>query len=45
MFGSYCINERKDREPRLSLAFSRGRELNFYSCAIRYIERGLDEEV
>lgn len=44
MFGSYCINERKDREPRLGLAFSRGRELNFYSCAIRYIERGLDEE-
>ena len=44
MFGSYCINERKDREPRLSLKFSRSRELNFYSCAIRYIERSLDEE-
>jgi len=44
MFGSYCINERKDREPRLSLKFSRKRELNFYSCAIRYIERSLDEE-
>jgi endonuclease VIII len=44
MFGSYCINERKNRPARLSLAFSRGRELNFYSCAVRYIERSLDEE-
>jgi endonuclease VIII len=44
MFGSYCINSRKDRAPRLSLAFARGRELNFYSCAVRYIDRSLDEE-
>jgi endonuclease-8 len=28
MFGSYCINERKDRPARLSLGFSRRRELN-----------------
>src|SRR5262249_50113324 len=44
MFGSYCIDERKDKEPRLSLGFDRGRELNFYTCAVRYIERDLDEE-
>ena len=44
MFGRYCINERKDSEPRLSLAFSRGRELNFYTCAVRYIEGSLDDE-
>ena len=44
MFGSYCINERKDRPVRLSLAFTRGRELNFYTCAVRYIEGELDEE-
>lgn len=44
MFGSYCIDERKDKEPRLSLVFPRGRELNFYTCAVRYIERDLDEE-
>jgi endonuclease VIII len=44
MFGSYCINSRKDKPPRLSLAFSRGRELNFYTCAVRYIEGSLDEE-
>jgi endonuclease-8 len=44
MFGRYCINERKEQEPRLSLAFSRGRELNFYTCAVRYIEGDLDDE-
>src|SRR5690242_2597673 len=38
MFGSYCINSRKDRPERLRLAFARGKELNFYSCAVRYIE-------
>jgi endonuclease-8 len=44
MFGSYCIDSRKDRPPRLALSFARGRELNFYSCAVRYIEGDLDEE-
>jgi endonuclease VIII len=44
MFGSYCIDSRKDRPERLGLAFSRGRELNFYSCAVRYVEGSLDEE-
>jgi endonuclease-8 len=43
MFGSYCINSRKDRNARLSLRFSRGRELNFYACAIRYIEGSLED--
>jgi endonuclease-8 len=38
MFGSYCIDSRKDRPERLRLAFARGKELNFYSCAVRYIE-------
>jgi endonuclease VIII len=44
MFGSYCINERKDRPPRLSLVFARRREINFYTCAVRYVEGSLDEE-
>ncbi len=44
MFGSYCVNSRKDRPVRLGLAFARGRELNFYSCAVRYIEGSLDEQ-
>jgi endonuclease VIII len=44
MFGSYCINERKDKPVRLGLGFARGKELNFYSCAVRYIEGSLDDE-
>ena len=44
MFGSYCIDARKDQPARLSLAFSGGRELNFYTCSVRYIEGSLDEE-
>lgn len=42
MFGSYRINERRDKPPRLSLTFDNG-ELNFYSCALRYVEGDLDE--
>jgi endonuclease-8 len=41
MFGSYTIDERKDREPRLRLEFAKG-EVNFYSCAIKEIEGDLD---
>jgi endonuclease-8 len=44
MFGSYCINTRKDKPIRLGLGFSRGRELNFYSCAVRYIEGDLNAQ-
>jgi endonuclease-8 len=43
MFGSYRINERKDAPPRLSLQFARGKEMNFYSCAIKYIEGKLED--
>jgi len=42
MFGSYSINERKDRAPRLSLGFSAG-ELNFYTCSVQEIDQPLDE--
>jgi endonuclease-8 len=44
MFGRWCIDERKDIPPRLRLAFARKRELNFYNCAVRYIEGDLDDE-
>ena len=37
LFGSYLIDDRKQTAPRLSLRF-KGRELNFYSCSVRYIE-------
>jgi endonuclease-8 len=43
MFGTYCINERKDRPARLSLQFDRGSELNFYTCSLQYVEGPLDE--
>jgi len=42
LFGSYRVNERKDRPARLSLSFAKG-ELNFYSCSVRYIEGELDD--
>jgi endonuclease-8 len=42
MFGSYAINERKDREPRLSLRFKNG-ELNFYTCSLKLITENLDD--
>jgi len=42
MFGSYRIDERIDRPPRLRLKFARG-ELNFYSCSVRYLDAPIDE--
>lgn len=41
MFGSYKINERKERLARLSLVFENG-EINFYSCSVRIIEDDID---
>ncbi|RYF55515.1 MAG: endonuclease, partial [Comamonadaceae bacterium] len=43
LFGSYRINERKEGQPRLSLQFDGGDELNFYTCSVKYIEEPLDE--
>lgn len=42
LFGSYRINQRKDAPPRLSLGFSKGEELNFYACSVKFIEGPLD---
>src|SRR5690606_24859817 len=42
LFGSYRINETKDRPVRLGLAFSGGESLNFYACSVRFIEGELD---
>lgn len=39
LFGTYRIDERRDKEPRLSIATEDGGELNFYACAIREIDR------
>lgn len=43
LFGSYRINERREAPPRLSLGFSKGEELNFYACSLKYIEGDLDD--
>jgi len=37
LFGSYTINDRKDKSLRLHLKFSNG-EVNFYTCAIKLLE-------
>jgi len=42
LFGSYRIDERKDRPPRLSLGFEDGSELNFYGCSIKPVDPDLD---
>ncbi len=44
MFGDFFINRRKPPEkiPKLRLYFN-NEELNFYSCAMRFIEEPLDE--
>ena len=43
MLGSYCIDERKDKPIRLGLGFDSGREINFYSCSVKFVEEPLDE--
>jgi len=43
LYGSYLIDERKEADPRLSLGFTRGREVNFYACSVRFITESLDE--
>lgn len=42
LFGSYLVNEKKDRPERLALQFSNG-ELNLYACAIRIVEEDINE--
>lgn len=37
LFGTYLINERKDREPRLRLNFDQD-EINLYGCSVQYLE-------
>ncbi len=42
MFGSYLVNEKKDRQARLGLTFENG-ELNLYSCAVKIIEGDIND--
>jgi endonuclease-8 len=43
MWGSYSVNQKKERQVRLNLTFENG-EINFYSCSIRIID-GIPENV
>jgi endonuclease-8 len=42
LFGSYRVDERKDKPPRLSLGTADGGELNFYACSVKEIDGDLD---
>jgi endonuclease-8 len=43
MFGTYRIDEVKESRPEvIHLKFKGGKELNFYTCSVRYIEQPLD---
>ena len=41
MFGSYTINDEKDRAPRLLITFPNG-YVNFYSCSVTILEGYVD---
>src|SRR5687767_755648 len=38
LFGSYRINEKKDRPERLGLRFKQG-EMNFYACSVKFLDQ------
>lgn len=42
LFGSYRVDEQRDRPPRLSLRMEDGGELNFYACSVKEIDGKLD---
>ncbi|MEN3275089.1 MAG: endonuclease [Massilia sp.] len=44
LFGTYRVNERRDKPPRLFLRMADGGEINFYACAVREIDRDLDSQ-
>lgn len=43
MLGSYCIDERKAKPIRLGFGVESGTEINFYSCAVKFIEEPLEQ--
>ena len=44
LFGTYRVNERRDKPPRLFLRMADGGEINFYACSVREIDRNLDAQ-
>jgi endonuclease-8 len=43
MFGTIRFDQTKEAPIRLHLGFAREEEINFYTCALRYIEGSLDD--
>jgi endonuclease-8 len=43
LFGSYRIDDGRDRAPRLGLRFDDGSQLNFYACSVKFIEGAIDD--
>ena len=41
LFGSYSINEEKERPPRLGLKFKSG-ALNFYTCSVKFMDEAVN---
>ena len=42
LFGTYRVNEGRDKPPRLSLGFADGSVLNFYACSVKEIDQDID---
>ena len=42
LFGTYRVDEGRDKPPRLSLGFADGGELNFYACSVKEIDCDID---
>ena len=42
LFGTYRVDEGRDKPPRLSLRFADGGELNFYACSVKEIDCDID---
>ncbi|RTY93704.1 DNA-formamidopyrimidine glycosylase family protein [Flavobacterium sp. GT3R68] len=40
LFGTYRVNEKRDKPVRLNLTFKNG-EINFYSCSIKFLDEDL----
>jgi endonuclease-8 len=42
LFGSYRVDDKRDRPPRLGLTMEDGGELNFYACSVKEVDADLD---
>ena len=43
LFGTWRIDERRDKPARLSLGFADGGEINFYACSVKEVDGDIDD--